>query len=133
MCLRVTMQKDPSWIPIGSQFLIRVFTKFVFTSNGASSFVVWLKYSDTGGLKTITVRIIYLFAFQIWCCELCVENQCEEKGSIVLLIFLQLSSMGDGLVGRGGSYHVWSSEIASFCFVGPAEIASFARWLVHPV
>ena len=99
----------------------------MFTSNGASSFVVWLKYSDTGGLKTITVRMIYLFAFQIWCCELCVENQCEEKGSIVLLIFLQLSSMGDGLVGRGGSYHVWSSEIVSFCFVGPAEIASFER------
>ena len=31
--------------------------------------------SNAGGPSSITIRMEYLFAFQFWYCELCVENQ----------------------------------------------------------
>ena len=39
------------------------------------NFVVLVRDTYAGGLSSINVRMEYLFAFQVWCCELCVENR----------------------------------------------------------
>ena len=59
------MQEHPSSISVGSQFLIIVLRNFGSEAVGTSNFVVLVEDSDTGGPSSITVRIKYLFAFQI--------------------------------------------------------------------
>ena len=48
-----------------SQFSIPVFTRFVLTNSGASSFAVLVGDCGTSGPASITVRMAYKFAFQI--------------------------------------------------------------------
>ena len=60
----------------------------------AQNFDILIEDSDT----SITVKMEYLFAFQFWFCELCVECREVEAGSIILLIFA--FSVGEGLWGR---------------------------------
>ena len=48
-----------------SQFSIPVFTRFVLTNSGASSFAVLVGDCSTSGPASITVRMAYRFAFQI--------------------------------------------------------------------
>ena len=47
-----------------SQFSIPVFTRFVLTNSGASSFAVLVGDCGTSGPASITVRMAYRFAFQ---------------------------------------------------------------------
>ena len=56
------------------------FIKFVFRISGRIRFrnPGWgLQY--TSSLSSITVRMEYLFAFQFWYCELCVENRWRRR------------------------------------------------------
>ena len=66
--------------------------KFVFRTRGGSiKFWGLVEDSDIGCLSLVTVRMGYLFAFQFWYCELCVENWWggrEGAESIALLIFV---------------------------------------------
>ena len=63
-------------------------TKFVFRSSGDLNFVILIDDSDTGGPSSITVRTEYLFVFQFSYCELCVETDEGEAGTIILSIFV---------------------------------------------
>ena len=62
--------------------------KFVFRISGSKNFVVLIEDSDTDRQSSITVRMKYVFAFQIWYCELCVKKPMREAESIILIIVL---------------------------------------------
>ena len=47
---------------------------FVFKTSGGIKFWDLVDDSDTGCPSSVTVRMEYLFAFQFWYYELCVEN-----------------------------------------------------------
>ena len=99
----------------------------MFRSSSVSNFVVLVENSDTGGPSSTTVRIEYLFAFQIWCCKLCVENRWVggRKHFVDSLFFKSALIIGKwGLVEWGRKSHLGPGEIASFysCFF-------FANWL----
>ena len=119
LCLRVIMQEHPSSISVGSQFLIIVLRNFGSEAVGTSNFVVLVEDSDTGGPSSITVRIKYLFAFQIWCCELCVENQWGGYRKHYFFFFLSfegaLNVVGWRLVGWCRKFHLRPAAIPSFC------------------
>ena len=48
------------------------FIKFVFRISGSIKF--WDEDFNTGGPSLFAVRMEYVFAFQFWYCELCMEN-----------------------------------------------------------
>ena len=118
LCLRVTMQKDPSSIPVGSQFLIPVSQNLGLETVGAWNFVVLVEDSDTRGSSSITMRMEYLFAFQIWCSEPCVENRWGGGRKHYFVNFLPFKSAlivgGWGLVKWCRKSHLGLSGIASF-------------------
>ena len=62
---------------MGSQFSIPVLWNLcsVFRISGGINCWDPVQDSDTGGPSSITVRMEYLFAFQYWYWELCVENR----------------------------------------------------------
>ena len=94
----------------------------MFRSSSVSSFVVLVENSDTGGPSSTTVRIEYLFAFQIWYCKLCVEDQWVEGRKHCFVDFLFFKSaliIGEWeLVEWDKKSHLGAGEIVSFysCF-----------------
>ena len=62
----------------------------------------------------------YLFAFQLWYCELCVENRWGlgkwgggfQKALICYFLFFEVG--GWAVVGWGRKYYLWPAEIVSF-------------------
>ena len=75
--------------PMGSEFSISVWLNLCSESVGAWHFEILAEDSNNGGPSSFTVRMEYLFAFQFWYCELCVENRWgerEEAESVVLLM-----------------------------------------------
>ena len=75
--------------------------------------------------SSITVWMAYSFTSQIWCCELCVENQWVGGRKHYFVNFPPTLIGGWRLVEWGRKTHVGPAEFAPFCFVGPAETASF--------
>ena len=74
---------------MGSEFSISVWLNLRSESVGAWHFEILAEDSNNGGPSSFTVRMEYLFAFQFWYCELCVENRWgerEEAESVVLLM-----------------------------------------------
>ena len=76
-------------------------------SVGALDFKILVEDSDTGGPGSVTVRMEYLFAFQFWYCELCVENRWGGRRKHYLVNFCSLVvlllSVGEGWWGRAES------------------------------
>ena len=97
-----------------SQCSISVLRNFWSESVGTSNFEILVEDSDTGSSSSITVRMEYLFAFQSWYCELCVE----KAESIVLLILF----FGSALIVGGWGVVRWDRK----SYLGPAEIESFS-------
>ena len=76
--------------------------KFVFrTSGGSIKFCGLVEDSDIGCLSSITVRMGYLFAFQFWYFELCVENWW-----------------------RGGRKHCFANFVVEGCWGGAKSLIS---------
>ena len=60
---------------MGSQFWIPVLWNFCSESMGGIKRWDPAEGSNTDGPSSVTVRIEWLFALQLLCCEICVENQ----------------------------------------------------------
>ena len=74
--------------------------------------------SDTGDPSSLIVKMEYIFAFQCWYCELCVENRWRGGRKHLFCLFLFFGCAwivgGWGVVGWGRNSHLGSAEIASF-------------------
>ena len=74
----------------GSQFSIFVLSNLCLKSVVEENFEILVEVSDNSGPSSIIVRKEYLFAFQVWYCELFVENWWGETESIVWQFFAVL-------------------------------------------
>ena len=91
-------------------FIVSGGIKFWDPSWGLKYWLSWFNYCYT---------MKYLFAFQFWYCELCMENRWGggRKHCFVNFLFF-----GSALIVRGWGVVGWGKK---FC-LGPAEIASFS-------
>ena len=69
------------------------FMKLVLQSLGPWTFVILVEDFDTGGPSSVTVRIEYLFAFQSWYCDFCVENRRWGGRKFSSLRYLSIQSI----------------------------------------
>ena len=87
------------------------------TSGKGGGIKLWdlIEDFDTGCSSSVTIRMEYLFAFQFWYCELCMENRWRrEAESTILLIFVFWQYFNCQWMRGRKSY------------LGPATIASFS-------
>ena len=74
MILRLNLMSSQFYIPISRNLRSE---SVVVGGWGEGGIKFWdlVEDSNAGGPSSITIRMEYLFAFQFWYCELCVENQ----------------------------------------------------------
>ena len=72
---------------MGSQFLTPILWNWYSKSVEAQNYEILVEDSCTGRSSSITVRIVYLFAFQFWYWELCVKTDEGKAESMTLLTF----------------------------------------------
>ena len=94
------------------------FIKLVLRISGYIKFWDPAEDSNNSDPSSITFRMKYLFAFQFWCCKLCLENQWGGGRSIVLLIFVLWQCF---IIVGGWEVVGWGRK----SYLGPAKIASF--------
>ena len=103
--LRVIIQEDPSSThDAGSSFSILVLRNLCSEALETWQFVVLVNDSHIGGLNSITIKMEYLFAFQIWFFELGVEKQWGggRKHYFVNFLFFK-----DALTPKCTLYDIW--------------------------
>ena len=95
------------------------FMKFLFRISECIKFWDPVEESDTSEVSSITVRMEYLFVFQFWYIELCVENQFRGRQKVFFCYFLFFG--GTFIVARWGVVE-WVGE----SYLGPPEITAFS-------
>ena len=117
--------------PMSTQFLILVLWNLSSESVGGIKFWDPVEDSDTGGPRSVTVRMEHVFAFQYWYSELCVENRWGAGRKHCFVDFSSLvaleSSVDEGWWGGAESYI--QGQLKSHLF--PAEILVEAINMKH--
>ena len=105
--------------PVGSQCLVPSLLNLCSVSVGGMRCSDPVEDYNTCCPSSIIVRMEYLFSFQFWYCELCVEIQGRKVESIVLFIFVFWQCFL--IVGKRGVVG-WDKK----SYLEPTEIESFS-------
>ena len=102
---------------MGTHFLISILLNLCSESVGAWNFEILAENSNTSGPSSFTVRMEYLFAFQSWYCELCVETDEGEGRGCQKALFCKFLFFGIALIISGSGIVGWSKK----SYLGPAQ------------